>query len=315
LETNSNKNEADIQRILEWSDTLELNREIDVQAHWEKVARKIAFLRFRKKVILFSRNAAAILLIPLIATTLWLLSTPNFNPPVEQIELWAAHGQIAKVTLPDSSEVWLNSGSKLIYPQRFSGDKRTVQLVGEAFFKVNADKEHRFDVEMPEGLVVSAYGTSFNIDSYEDDTSINMTLTSGQIEIFSPHSDTALVLQPGEQARYSKKDKLMNISAADLSSETAWKDGKIIFRRVSLDEIAKQLSRRFNVDIKLKDKELSDYEYSATFTTESLDEILHLLEKSAPVQYKIIEPQQNVDLTFSKRSIIIQKKKVKSNNE
>jgi ferric-dicitrate binding protein FerR (iron transport regulator) len=309
LATNVNENETDLQRIQEWSDTLKLNQEIDVLGHWEKLARKIAILRFRRKVFLYSRNAAAVLLLPVIAVSFFLFSRQNPNASVEQIELWAAYGQITKVTLPDSSEVWLNSGSKLIYPQRFTGDNRTVQLIGEAFFKVRADKEHRFDVQLPEGVVVSAYGTSFNIGDYEEDGCIDMTLNAGQIEILSPDSEKPLILQPGQHAIYSKKDRDMRVSNADVSAETAWKEGKIIFRRTSMDEIVKQLSRRFNVDIQLDGKGLSDYEYSATFTTESISEILFLLEKSAPVRCKIIEPQQRQDMTFSKRTIIIQRKK------
>jgi ferric-dicitrate binding protein FerR (iron transport regulator) len=309
LATNVNDNETDLQRIREWSDTLKLNQEIDVSGHWEKLVRKITLLRFRRKVFLYSRNAAAVLLLPVIAASFFLFSKQNPNASIENVELWAAYGQITKVTLPDSSEVWLNSGSKLIYPQRFTEDKRTVQLIGEAFFKVSADKEHRFDVLLPEGVVVSAYGTSFNIGDYEEDGCIDMTLNTGQIEILSPDSENPMVLQPGQRARYSKKDKLMNISDVDLSAETAWKEGKIIFRRASMDEIVKQLSRRFNVDIKLNDKELNDYEYSATFTVESINEILSLLEKSAPIQYKIIEPRQESDMSFSKRTVIIQRKK------
>jgi ferric-dicitrate binding protein FerR (iron transport regulator) len=308
LATNSNKNKIDIQCIQEWADTLELNRKIDVQAHWEKLARKIALLRFRQKVFLYSRNAAAVFLLPVIIATFLLHTKQNFNNQVEQVELWAAYGQITKVILPDSSEVWLNSGSKLIYPQRFTGDNRTVQLIGEAFFKVSADKEHRFDVMMPEGLVVSAYGTCFNIGNYEDDGSIDMTLNTGHIEILSPDSENPLVLQPGQRAVYSKKDRDIRISEADLLAETAWKEGKIMFHRASMDKIVKQLSRRFNVDIQLEGKGLSDYEYSATFTTESINDILYMLEKSAPIKCKIIEPQQREDMTFSKRTIIIQRK-------
>ena len=72
----------------------------------------------------------------------------------------------------------------------------------------------------------------------------------------------------------------------------AWKDGKLIFRRTPMEEIAKQLSRHFNVNIQLQGKEIFDYTYSATFTTETLVEILSLLEKTAPIQCEITEPQQ-----------------------
>jgi ferric-dicitrate binding protein FerR (iron transport regulator) len=311
VETNHTEQEdKEIQRVLKLLDMLELNRIIDVNRHWRIVARQIAWMRYRRNMLHFTRDAAAILCIPLLVAAYVLLqqSKQDALVPVEQIELVAAYGQVTKTTLPDQSEVWLNSGSKLIYPQRFTGEKRTVQLIGEAYFKVKADKNQRFDVALPEGLLVSAYGTEFNISAYPEDSRMEMTLAEGQLEVTSPGQANPSALQPAQQASYSKATQTMELSVVSVYATTAWKDEKIVFRRAGMAEIAEKLSRHFNVNIELKGKEIAEYEYSATFTTESIGEILHLLEKSAPIRCKIIEPKKNQDLTFSKRTVIIQMK-------
>ena len=208
--------------------------------------------------------------------------------------------------MPDGSEVWLNSGSKLIYPHYFTVAHRKVQLTGEAYFKVQADKERRFDVQLPNGLTAAAYGTEFNINAYEDDNDIEIILASGKLKIISSEKEQTCDLQPSQQAVYNKGTKTLLASDANIYLKTAWKDGIIVFRRSGMDEIINRLSKHFNVDIELRGEELHSYEYSATFTTESIGEILRLLEKSAPIQCRIIEPKQNRDFSFTKRKIIIQ---------
>ena len=97
----------------------------------------------------------------------------------------------------------------------------------------------------------------------------------------------------------------MEVDKVNLAVETSWKDGKMIFRRANMNEIVQRLTRHFNVDIKLEGEELYDYNYSATFTTETLSEVLLLLEKTAPIKCTVIEPKQTDDFTYSRRTVII----------
>ena len=225
--------------------------------------------------------------------------------PVEQVELLTAYGVVSKVTLSDGSEVWLNSGSKLVYPKRFTGDERQVSLVGEAYFKVKSNPSRRFDVQTAEGVTVSAYGTEFNVQAYDDDTCVVATLADGNIRVEQSALHLEEDLKPGEQAVFSKRDGKMNRQQANLLVEMAWREGKIVFRRTPLEEGAKVLSRHFNVDIRLQGKEVFDYAYSGTFTTETITEILSLLEKSAPISCEIMEPEQQSDYTFSRKKVLI----------
>jgi ferric-dicitrate binding protein FerR (iron transport regulator) len=262
--------------------------------------------------MIFLRNAAAILFIPMLAGCFIYvksLKTKVYQASIEQISVTSAYGQISKIVLPDHSEVWLNSGSTLSYPQRFTDERRTVQLTGEAYFSVRADEMHRFDVQTDIGLTISAYGTEFNVNAYSDDQTVKITLAKGHIEVGSLNLYNPVALQPGQQFVYSRTDGTAVCSDVSLYVETAWREGKLVFRRAGMEDIVRQLSRRFNVEIRLEGRDLYDYEYSATFTTESIQEILSLLEKSAPIRCRMIEARQNQDFAYTKRTVIIEAKK------
>ena len=290
------KEVSEIRFVWEKTSELALHKQINVSRNWEEISRRITLYKYKNNLWRFIRNTAAILLLPVMITTFIMYSILKDRESIlpGQLELTSAYGLVSKVTLPDGSDVWLNSGSTISYPQTFSAETRKVFLSGEAYFKVKADPSNRFEVLTENGIVVSAYGTEFNVSAYDEDSTIEATLASGNIEVSLPESSGSEILSKGQQAIFDKESNRLEI-----------KDGKMIFRRTKMTEIVKRLSRHFNVDIYLEGSELYDYEYSATFTTETLNEILYFLEKSAPIKCKIIEPSQSDDYTYSKRTVLI----------
>ena len=303
------KADDDVQPVLELVDRLVMQKGIDVEKNWHQLHARMHHRKQKNQLLTWIRNIAAILLLPLLGLSAYLYYQTNTlkSKPIRLLETTTAYGVRTKITLSDGSEVWLNSGSTLSYPERFTEDKRQVTLSGEAFFKVKSDKDHRFDVQTSDGITVSAYGTEFNVQAYAEEPEIKATLAEGHIQIDQINQPASQELIPGEQAVYSRHTQQMQVRKANLLVETAWKDGKLVFRRTPMEEIAKQLSRHFNVNIQLQGKEIFDYTYSATFTTETLAEILSLLEKTAPIRCEIIEPQQQSDLAFTCKTIIIRK--------
>lgn len=308
--TKLKKEVEDIRFILRTTDALESQKRINTSKNWIQLSRRIKKDKIRKQIRQFLNATAAVIFIPLLATIYFLFNQMNQwqDQKVEQIEMTSAYGLVSKITLPDNSEVWLNSGSTIVYPKTFEGWRRTIYLSGEAYFKVTSALSNRFDVVIPNGMVISAYGTEFNVNAYEDEQQIEATLITGKVEISEDVKSEIFVLSPGEQAVYNKGTGDLKIGQANIQTKTAWKDGKMIFRRANITEVAKRLSRKFNADIRLEGKELYDYEYSATFTNETLDEIIFLLGKTAPIRCEIIEPELTDDLSFSKRIVIIRKK-------
>ena len=304
------KADDDVQPVLDLVDRLVMQKGIDVEKNWHQLHARMHHRKQKNQLQIWIRNIAAILLLPLLGLSAYLYYQTNTlkSKSIGLLETTTAYGVRTKITLSDGSEVWLNSGSTLSYPERFTEDKRQVTLSGEAFFKVKSDKDHRFDVQTSDGITVSAYGTEFNVQAYAEEPDIKATLAEGHIQIDQINQSASQELIPGEQAVYSRHTQQMQVRKANLLVETAWKDGKLVFRRTPMEEIAKQLSRHFNVNIQLQGKEIFDYTYSATFTTETLAEILSLLEKTAPIRCEIIEPQQQRNLAFTRKKVIIRKR-------
>ncbi|MFV0329529.1 MAG: FecR family protein [Dysgonomonas sp.] len=305
------KEVEDIAFVWRTSEELKLHGKIDTDANWNQISRRIKKDKYKTKLLRYSRSAAAILILPVLFLTTFLyieLDNKN-NQPKQQLHVTSAYGTVTKTVLSDGTEVWLNSGSTLSYPQTFTKGERNVMLTGEAYFKVSSDKSNRFNVIISDELIVSAYGTEFNINSYKEDNTIDVTLIEGNIQVSKTDKTSSKDIIPGQHITYNKNSKLMAMADVNLSVKTVWKDGKMIFRRANMTEVVQRLSRHFNVDIRLEGKELYDYEYSATFTTETLNEILLLLEKTAPIKYSIIEPEQSGDYSFTKRIVKISLKK------
>jgi ferric-dicitrate binding protein FerR (iron transport regulator) len=232
--------------------------------------------------------------------------SPQEERAEEWMEVTTANGLLSKLILPDSSQIWLNSGSKISYPKTFGNDVKQVRLTGEAYFKVHADPAHRFEVVVPDGMTVSAYGTEFNVCAYENDNRIEVILAKGHVTVSDQHASVKN-LNVSQMALLDKNRFAdgIQLSETNVYEKTAWKEGKMVFRRTGFKEVVKKLSRHFNVEIIVQNPFLYEYEYSATFTTETLPEILSLLEKSSPIRCRMVEPQKQVDLSYEKRKVII----------
>lgn len=288
----------------------EKQKTIDAVADWEQLRKRITSDRNRRLFFNYLRNTAAILL-PLFLVYQYTLYPilKKSGSIVETITVTSAPGMVTKTILPDGSEVWLNALSSLTYPQRFTEKERRVQLSGEAYFKVTSDKKHRFNVETPQKMVVSAYGTEFNVNAYESEATHEVTLASGHVEISSEiGSKTRETLVVDEKAILLVETGNIHVVTADTYVETAWKDGRMVFRREKLDKIVTRLSRKFGVDIHLEGDRLKGYEYTATFTDETLEDILDLLKRSAPITYSISKQKQLNNETYTRREVIIKSK-------
>lgn len=298
-----------ISSIHDLSESLKKQKRINTSSAWGKLSRRIALLSFRARAWNVTRTAAAILL-PLLLLHQFVIQPMLDATPAETITLASAPGIITKAVLPDGSEVWLNAQSELTYPVKFKGKERTVELSGEAYFKVVADHKHRFNVQIPGHIAVSAFGTEFNINAYREEPDYHVTLVRGNIEVETDR-EVKKELTPGQKAILTPQTGEMDVVQADTYVETAWRDRKMVFRREKLEVIAQKLSRKFGVIIHLEGDELKEYEYTATFTDETLEDILELLKRSAPITYFVSRQEQLGNNTFSRREVTIRARGVK----
>lgn len=227
-------------------------------------------------------------------------------------------GAKAQVTLSDGTKVWLNAGSKLRYPVNFLQDKREVYLDGEAFFDVTKDKHKLFIVKTTK-LNVKVYGTQFNVKSYPEEDLIQTTLVKGSVAI-EPLFDSekkVIYLKPNQSATYykSKRSILKEnevrqapnitqsvpiVSKATESKEsiviapkvnpvpiTSWKDTRWVIIGEDLGQLSIKLERRYNVKISFDSESLKNYKFSGTLAEETFEQVLKIIQLSAPVKYSI----------------------------
>ena len=178
----------------------------------------------------------------------------------------------------------------LIYPERFTGDTRTVFLVGEADFKVSKDARHPFVVKSST-MSVTALGTEFNISAYSENGNMTATLIEGSVEVKCGEAGDTYILEPGEQVIYSRDSGTSRVSEADMESVTAWQAGILVFRGVTLGEIIVSLEKKYGVRI---DADLSGHSsdrFNFRFNENvGLEEILGVIaEVAGGFEYEISE--------------------------
>lgn len=241
---------------------------------------------------------AAVLLIPLLLTTIYLFDQfihPKENSTTVEQELYANLGTRSHFVLPDGTDVWLNSGSKLAYYVEMNErSDRKVKLSGQAYFQVTHDESHPFIVETSE-LNICVLGTVFDVADYPEDQVFTATLQQGAIAITNRDGKEITRLAPGEQAVLNKNSRKLIVASVDAARFSAWKEGKLVFKETRLEEVAKQLERWFNCSIQIAPDLLnSDIEYTATIENETLDEVLLMLEISTSL--KTIRNGRNISI-------------------
>ncbi len=190
----------------------------------------------------------------------------------------APYSTTIDVTLPDSSTVTLNAGSRLTYPAYFYKERK-VSLEGEGYFDIKSDTEYPFILNT-EAISVKVLGTRFNIKTYPEDEHSQVTLEEGLVEITTDKegSTETFKLLPNQQFVFNNKTGEFNRKMIDPDNYTSWRRGDLIFKDVSLETIARELERRFNVRISIEGEELKSIHYLAGFTKEEpLHKILAFL--------------------------------------
>jgi len=273
--------------------------------------------RINQLIKIFSR-VAAILILPVLSFGLYMSfkyhSTRQDQNSVNQAynEVFSSVDAITKVSLPDGSIAWLNHSSKLKYPAMFQGDSRMVELFGEGYFEVAHNPKIPFVVKAGE-IQVLARGTTFNILAYQDDDRIETSLIEGNVEIQRLDAERNLVqllkIKPSDLAIFQKSSNEISIHTIVDDRCFSWKDGKLVFQKDPMREVVKKLNRWFNVDIQIKDPELLELTFTATFVHETLPQVMELLAMISPISYSISNRTEISNGTFTKRKIILSYKK------
>ncbi len=273
----------------------------------------------KKRWISLAVQAAAVLVLSLIFSgTYSYLNRDNSDwfvghssAPVLQ-EIKAAFGTQAKIELADGTRVFLNSGSKLMFPQTFNNQKqRIVSLEGEGYFEVTKNKEQPFVVKANQ-LNINVLGTKFNVDAYTDNPLISVALVEGSVLLqdnSGKENRDLIQLSPNQVAAFNASDRtITKTEVADLYKYTAWINGRIVFFGDPIQTVVKKLSKWYNVDIMISDKRLDNYRFTGTFINEPIEQVLNVLSMTSQMTYIVQPVVKQPDNSMTKRKIILKSK-------
>jgi ferric-dicitrate binding protein FerR (iron transport regulator) len=287
----------------EWKN--EIQHEIipaELNQDWNKIQNSL-FIRMQSEIqrnqrsLKFFRYAAIFVILISLPSFLYFFSQSKSSVPLVYTTIAADFGQISKVVLPDSSVIWINSGSSIKYNNQFSTSNRDIELIGEAFFKVTKNQNLPLTVSSAD-LHVKVLGTKFCVSAYPDESSIQVVLEKGKVELTSASQlNIKQEMNPGELASFNKAKKELSISEVNTKLFTSWKDGIINIYNLPLNKLVIKLEKRYNQKF-LVDEEIKNMPYTFTIKNENLNSILSLMEKITPVD--AVQRGNIIELKYNK---------------
>lgn len=250
----------------------------------------------------FSRIAAILILPLLIFSGIYFFRSTG-NSSTYWVEIKAPAWTRAQFSLPDGTNGWLNSNSKIRYDGNYLKDRK-VTLDGEAYFDVTKDEKKPFIVSTNE-ICVKVLGTKFNIASYENENDVEVMLEEGKLMFFDKSMNRSYMMNPNDLVVYDKTTNNFSASAVEPKKYSSWTEGKLVFRNDALDVIARRLERWYNVEVEVIGRVDRDPRLRATFKDETLEEVLSLLNRSLKLDYKIEDRNLSSDGTYAKKKVLI----------
>jgi len=237
---------------------------------------------------------------------------------LDPVTIESKRGAMSSVTLPDGSKAWLNAESKISYGNGYNLSFREIELTGEAYFDVVTNPSKPFVVRAG-NLAIKAMGTSFNVKAYPEDGSVTTTLVDGHVIIEgkdSKNKDFEIELQPNQTITYfnDQQDYIAHIEeTTELNSQTpgseslrmtrledlsiikqdqvktelftSWKDKNWVIEQQSLENLTRDMERRYDVIIEFNSESIRKYRFSGTIQNETLEQILYILHNTLPLKY------------------------------
>ena len=209
-------------------------------------------------------------------------SSKPYNAPLEARTEAAARTQL---TLPDGTQVYINSMSKLTYIHDTDKKARIVNLEGEGYFEVAPDKNNPFTI-VTNGMSLLCLGTKFDIKNYEDDNTAKVILREGSVKVSSGKQE--ILMKPGTCVTYNKTTGALTSADVQRESATDWIRGATYYKNESLENIANELSRNYGTRVVISSPEISKVTFSGYLGKTSLNDVLRALSMASGINYEFI---------------------------
>lgn len=274
--------ERDASAIQPGDEDLYVPHPIPSEEIWARIRGQIRLARIRR--VLF--RAAAVLIPFIILSGLFyrLDRRVDLFGDAGYEEVYVPKGERLQMMFQDGTKVYINSDSRLRYPKKFGFSSREVELSGEAYFKVAANKSRPFIVHL-DGPSIRVVGTAFDVQNYPDCNEIKVCLDEGRINM-KLLSDKEVAVLPGQQVVYDKTyDECRILTDKDMHYESMWKQNVIAFKDASLPEVLTKLHRWYNVDFEVDGTVPQDLLITLTSDQTILENVLRDLQKITPLEF------------------------------
>lgn len=188
-----------------------------------------------------------------------------------------------RITLPDGTLVWLNAASTLRYPTAFTGPERLVEVNGEAYFEVAGNANQPFRVKM-KNAEIQVLGTSFNVNAYTDEPTIQTTLLDGAIKLSA--NNNHVLLKPGQQAILAA-NKEFHVNEVNPNDAIAWKNGYFLFKNEDIESVMRTIARWYDVDVSYQGDVMKQRLGGTVSRYENLEDLLKTIELTKSLKFKI----------------------------
>lgn len=233
-------------------------------------------------------RVAAVILLLIASTISYWWGGYHLQHQFADMVVEAPLGGKTRLILPDSTLVWLNAGSRIIYSQGFGVKDRQLQLEGEGYFEVRKKGKLPFDVKTKE-LNVTVLGTKFNFRNYEEDEEVIVNLLEGKVRLENVVKKMGIrYLSPSEKIILNKATGEMTITHAKVSNAKEWTNDGLFFDEMPLSDIVKELNRSYNVKICIADERLAPDRFYAFFNMkkQTIYDILDIIAATKQMEYK-----------------------------
>jgi transmembrane sensor len=258
---------------------------------------------------------AAVLIVIIMMGGLFLYQRSHFlmSDKIVYNEIIIPFGQKSQLILSDGTKIWINAGTKLRFPNRFNSKIREIWLNGEAFFEVAKDPTKPFYVRTND-ISIRALGTSFNVKAYDDEGVVEATLVTGKISIEKNNArgEKQVIIEPNHKAIFIRNESTLenkkSLVAEDMQRQVSeplephkifislpvkiepvvsWTEDRLVFEDEPFENIAKQLERRFGVQIIIENEALKKFRYTGVLKKISFEQTIKAIQLTTRFTYTI----------------------------
>ena len=231
--------------------------------------------------------ALLVLAVSVAAVICYRQGSQSWEGQLADVEMKVPMGSTLSLRLPDGTQVSLNGGSTLSYPQSFGLKDRKVNLTGEAYFAIVHHTDQPIEI-LTSKMTVRDIGTKLNITNYPEDNQAKVVIDEGSVELKTGNDTQTSIIVAGQEAIIDKQSGRISIVSKQYDGN-AWSKGELIFHNTTVADIAKRLERTYNIDISIHHPATANKRFYGTFSTreQSYTDILQALKETGTLKYTI----------------------------